>query len=151
MGYFQNIAEQISALHDDIRAEVVISNLLKNGDLKGEDFIIEKDGQFSRAYRYDILSSEVSNYNVGSSEFLKLILSRDSIYDMLPEAITHDTGSNISDRNVDVMIRQYRIKKQEQKKSRLFFSLLKMRSSDMVLKLKPASRIFIPAFRSAIS
>ncbi|UCA61773.1 hypothetical protein KB553_09630 [Chryseobacterium rhizoplanae] len=121
MGYFENIAEEIGALYYDIRAEVVVSNLLKSGDLEGDDYIIEKDGQFSRAYRYDILASEVSNCDLGRSDFLKLILSRDSIYDLLPEHITHDTGINTTDKNVDEMIQQYRIKKQEQKKSRLFF------------------------------
>ncbi|MBP1164645.1 MULTISPECIES: type VI secretion system baseplate subunit TssG [Chryseobacterium] len=121
MKHFENIARQINSLPYDIRAEVIINNLLENDDLQSEDFIIEKDGQFSRAYRYDILDSGISNYSFGSASFFKLVLSRDSIYDMLPENIVHDISSDTAEKNVDVMIQEYRIKKQDQKNARLFF------------------------------
>lgn len=118
---FENIVRQINSLPFDIRAEVIVNDLLKKNDLQSEDFIIEKDGQFSRAYRYDILDSEVSNYSFGSAPFLKLVLSRDSIYDMLPENVVHDISSETAEKNVDIMIQEYRIKKQDQKNAKLFF------------------------------
>lgn len=121
MKHFEDIATQISSLDRDIRAEVIISNLLKNDHVEAEDFIIEKDGQFSRAYRYDILESGVSNYSLGSVPFLKLTLSRDSVYDMLPEDVVHDIKSDTAEKNVDVMIQEYRNKKKAQKNARLFF------------------------------
>ncbi|MGV2451582.1 UNVERIFIED_CONTAM: type VI secretion system baseplate subunit TssG [Ralstonia mannitolilytica] len=121
MKYFETIARQVNSLPDDIRAEVVINNLLKSDDLQLEDFIIEKDGQFSRAYRYDILDSEVINYSFGNNSFLKFILSRDSIYDMLPENMVHEISSKTTEKDVEAMIEEYRIKKQDQKNSRLFF------------------------------
>lgn len=118
---FEDLARQINFLHYDIRAEVIINNLLKNDDFELEDFIIEKEGQFSRAYRYDILESELGIYNYNKACFLKLLLSRDSIYDMLPENVIHNINTDSEEKNVDVMIGEYRKKKQEQKNSRLFF------------------------------
>ncbi|SMO72712.1 Type VI secretion, VasB, ImpH, VC_A0111 [Chryseobacterium rhizoplanae] len=121
MKHFENIAKQINSLPYDIRAEVIINNLLENNDLQSDNFIVEKDGQFSRAYRYDVLDAESGNYSFGSEAFLKLVLSRDSIYDMLPENIVHDISNHTAENNVDIMIQEYRIKKQDQKNSRLFF------------------------------
>ncbi|WP_426478061.1 type VI secretion system baseplate subunit TssG [Chryseobacterium sp. CBSDS_008] len=151
MKYFENIAGQISALPYDIKAEVIVNDLLINKDLEYEDFIIEKDGQFSRAYRYDILDSEVGKYSFGSAPFLKLILSRDSIYDMLPENIVHDLSSDITENSVDVMIQEYRIKKQEQKNARLFFQPFENEIFSYGVGIETFEQDFLCRLQSSIS
>ncbi|MBT2623741.1 hypothetical protein [Chryseobacterium sp. ISL-6] len=143
MEYFENIANEISSLPYDIRAEVIINDLLKSGGLMGDDYLIEKDGQFSRAYRYDILASESSNYSLGTARFLKLVLSRDSIYDLLPENVVHHNIGNTAEKNVDVMIQEYRIKKQEQKNCRLFFQPFENEIFRYGVKIEEFEQVFL--------
>jgi len=116
-----HIAVLINTLKHDIRAEVIINNLLENKDIDPDGFVVEKEGQFARAYRFDVLNSEVTDYDYDSTQFLKLILSRDSIYDMLPEGVTHQSKNDEPQKGVDTMIKEYNTRKKQQKSARLFF------------------------------
>lgn len=121
MKNLEHLTKQINALKHDIRAEVVINDLLKNNEIDENQYVIQKEGQFSRAYRFDILQSEVTDYDYDSKQMLKLNLSRDSIYDMLPENLTHQTQNDTPNKDVDVMIREYQTQKKQQKAARTFF------------------------------
>ena len=117
----EHIAEMITTLKHDIRGEVIVSDLLKSGDLKDGQFVIEKEGQFSRAYRFDVLDSSVTDFDYDSTQILKLNLSRDSLYDMLPEGMSHDSKNDTPGKGVDTMIKEYNIRKKQQKAARNFF------------------------------
>ena len=121
MENLENIAGLINALKNDIRAEVVINNLLKNLELDEKQYLIQNEGQFSRAYRFDILMAEIVDFDYDNKQFLQLNLSRDSIYDMLPENLSHSIRNDVADKDVDVMIREYQIQKKQQKAARNFF------------------------------
>lgn len=121
MNHLEYIAELINSLKHDIKAEIIINALLESKDIQDGQFVIQKEGQFSRAYRFDVLSSEVTDYDYDSIQILKLNLSRDSIYDMLPEGMTHQTKNDIPEKGVDTMIKEYNIRKKQQKSARLFF------------------------------
>ena len=120
MNQLQHIASLITSLQYDIRAEVIINDLLRSQDLKAEEYAIRKEGQFSRAYRFDILETKVLDYNDEKAQ-LTLSLSRDSMYDMLPEGISHNYQSDISGKDVEAMIREYYDQKKYQKEARKFF------------------------------
>ena len=117
----EHIAEMITTLKHDIRGEVIVSDLLKSGDLKDGQFVIEKEGQFSRAYRFDVLDSSVTDFDYDSTQILKLNLSRDSLYDMLPEGMSHDSKNDTPGKGVDTMIKEYNLRKKQQKSARAFF------------------------------
>lgn len=85
MEHLEYIAELIRTLKDDIRAEVIVNDLRQQNDIGQEQYVIRNEGQFSRAYRFDVLDSQVIDYNYDNTQILSLNLSRDSIYDMLPE------------------------------------------------------------------
>lgn len=115
------ISNDIQRLKDDIRAEVIINEILENNQINDEQFVIRKEGQFSRAYRFDILNSEITDYNYDSTQILTVSLSRDSIYDILPENIFHKSKSDTPGKDVDIMIREYNEQKKQQKSTRRFF------------------------------
>ena len=115
------LAHQITAMKHDIRAEVIINNLLKNGDIDDLDYLISKQGQFSRAYRYDVLDSGIVDFDLDANQILKIVLSRDSLYDMLPENLTHAARNDAPGKDVDAMIREHQVQKKQQKAARLFF------------------------------
>jgi len=121
MDKIKNIAEHITSLQYDIRAEVIINNLLKNKDINDSQYVIIKNGQFSRAFRFDVLESDVVDYDLDDIQMLKLVVSRDSFYDMLPENLMHAAKNDSPEKDVNRMIREYEIQKKQQKESRLFF------------------------------
>lgn len=121
MEKLQNLAKQITSLKHDIKAEVILNNLLKNKDIDELQYVIFKDGQFSRAFRFDVLDSDVVDYDLDANQMLKIVLSRDGFYDMLPQNLIHATRNDSPEKEVDGMIREYKIQKKQQKESRLFF------------------------------
>lgn len=116
-----NLATHITSLKNDIRAEVIINNLLKNGDIDESQYVIFKQGQFARAFRYDVLDSGIVDYDLDANQILNIVLSRDSFYDMLPENLTHAARNDAPEKDVDGMIKEYRIQKKQEKAARLFF------------------------------
>lgn len=117
----EEVAEKISDLKYDIRAEVVINELINNRYLKPDQYIITKEGQFSRTYRHDILEADVVDYNLDDKQFVNFYLSRDSWYDMLPEGVTHNSKNDTPGKDVDSMIKEYQLQKRQQKGARTFF------------------------------
>ncbi|WP_322545186.1 hypothetical protein [Elizabethkingia miricola] len=101
----------------DIKAEVIINNLQENYAITSEQYIIQKEGQFSRTYRFDILDAQLTE----STQIVSLNLSRDSIYDVLPEGISHAPKKDSSGKDVDVMIKECHEQKKHGKLARLFF------------------------------
>ncbi|MCW3162379.1 type VI secretion system baseplate subunit TssG [Chryseobacterium oryctis] len=116
-----DLARHITSLKHDIRAEVVVNDLLKNNDISDGKYIVSKEGQFSRAYRFDILDADVIDYDFDATQILKICLSRDSIYDMLPENMVHNVRNDSPEKDVDVMIREHKNQKKQQKGARTFF------------------------------
>ncbi|SEN01231.1 Type VI secretion, VasB, ImpH, VC_A0111 [Chryseobacterium taichungense] len=118
MNHLQHISSNINALQHDIRAEAIINNLIESGGLKADEYIIHKEGQFARAYRFDVLDTKVL---IDADETLVFNLSRDSIYDALPEGISHSPTNDIPGKGVDTMIREHTDQKKQQKAARKFF------------------------------
>lgn len=121
MEHLEYLSQLITGFNHDVKAEVIISDLLRAGDIDSDQYIIQKDGQFSRAYRFDILNTEVVDFDYDTTQLLKFILSRDSIYDMLPEGVTHQSKNDTPGKGVDSMIKEYRNRKKQQKAARNFF------------------------------
>ncbi len=121
MDNLEKIAGLIRTLKHDIRAEVIVNDLVEHKDIKENEYVVYKEGQFSRAYRFDVLDAQITDYDYDSTQILKLNLSRDSIYDMLPEGISHASKNETPGKGVDSMIKEYYDQKKQQKAARLFF------------------------------
>jgi hypothetical protein len=81
------IKDSINELTYDIKAEIVIADLLENG-LRQTDCIVYPDGLFRRRFKKDVSHAELIELNNGQ-EVLGIHITRESIYDSLPEAIFH--------------------------------------------------------------
>ncbi|KMQ67958.1 hypothetical protein ACM39_11540 [Chryseobacterium sp. FH2] len=121
MDHLEHIAGLINSLKHDIRAEVIINDLLEHKDVEDRQYIIRKEGQFSRTYRFDVLETQVVDYDYDSIQMLAVSLSRDSIYDMLPEGVSHIVKNEAPGKEVDTMIKEYKGRKKQQKAARTFF------------------------------
>lgn len=112
------IKESINDLSYDIKAEVVIADLLENG-LQQADCLIYPDGLFRRRFTKDVSHAAMVKLNNGQ-EVVGVHITRESIYDSLPEAIFHgppESGLNSGHE----MAKASKAQKKEEKESRAFF------------------------------
>lgn len=122
MEKLEHIASDINQFKYDIRAEVLLGDLLQRGMLDSKHYWVNYKGQFTRSYRTDILRAKIIDFHFDTTSFLDIDISRDGLYDMLPEALTHHTQNNFPNKGVDTMIREYRVNRQQEKAARDFFS-----------------------------
>lgn len=120
----EHIAQEITALKYDIKAEVLVSDLIQHKHIKENQCIVEKEGQFSRSYRFDVLDASVKDYLYDATQMLYISLSRDSLYDALPEGMVHSKNADTSKKGIETMVKEYRQQKEEEKAARLFFAPL---------------------------
>lgn len=77
----------INSYPSDIKAEVLMADLMLEGFTES-DFLIFFDSLFKRGYSKDILKAEKAVINE-VRETMAIYLSRDGLYDLLPEGLFH--------------------------------------------------------------
>jgi len=112
------IRESVNNLSYDIKAEIVIADLIENGFYQ-QDYIIYPDGLFRRRFKKDVSHAEVIEFNNGK-KVLGIHLTRESIYDALPEAIFHGPPEENLTTGHE-MAKASKIQKKEEKECRMFF------------------------------
>jgi hypothetical protein len=117
----ENLVYEIENISNDIRAEVIANELIESSLVGQDEIMISNQGQFTRAFRSDILGAVIQDDNYDKYEYLNLQLSRDSIYDALPEGIVHSLSENNTDKSVGQMIREHKHQKRQEAEARNFF------------------------------
>ena len=118
MNDLKEIAFSISHLKHDIKAEVIAAELIESG-LNPAEIVIIPDGSFRRKYSRDITYAEVIKSENGQN-VLGIHVSRDGLYDSLPEGIFHDQSMEPLISGQD-MAKFSKKQKMEEKEARLFF------------------------------
>jgi hypothetical protein len=116
------ITQQINTPAADIRAEVLLAQLLENG-LSPADASIRQQGQARRPVRADVDEARIERA-ADDKEQLAVYLNRDGIYDTLPEGMFHQPAAGGKPLAAAGMIDAYRLHKQEEQEARLFFAPL---------------------------
>lgn len=137
------IINRISKLPYDLRAEAILSCFFAVDESINEKLIVCRDGQFKRSYRKDILDSEIIDYEYDSNQFLKVSISRDGIYDLLPEVFFHYPKSDAPKRSVQEMTHEYQRQKQEEENARQFFSPFESEFFYHALKIENDEKNFL--------
>ncbi|MCX6223465.1 MAG: hypothetical protein NTV01_01700 [Bacteroidia bacterium] len=112
------IKESVNDLAYDIKAEIVIADLLENG-LNPQDYLVFSDGLFRRRFKKDVTHSDLIELNNGH-EILGIHITREGIYDSLPEAIFHGPPTEGLNSGHE-MAKASKTQKMEEKESRTFF------------------------------
>ncbi len=118
-----HINEEIQNLPNDIRAEVIVDQLIQN-DLVWNELIVHTNRFFFRNFSKDIFDAAIDDSN-DFKDILHLNLSRSGLYDILPEglffqpATTTKKPSSAAD-----MAEEYKINKKQELELRKFFSPL---------------------------
>ncbi|MEC5396067.1 hypothetical protein VQ048_12130, partial [Bergeyella sp. RCAD1439] len=61
--HLPQLIKELNTLPNDIKAESVVVDMLRNGVISNQQYIVNHQGQFSRAYRYDILEANIIDYH----------------------------------------------------------------------------------------
>ncbi|KAA2243718.1 hypothetical protein F0L74_14665 [Chitinophaga agrisoli] len=117
----EEVIEHIHRLHEDVRAEVVVGELLDN-QVQQESVTVQMKNVFTRAFARDILGARLDD-SQPYHPFIALQLSRDGLYDRLPEGLFHDFSSQRRG-SVNEMVANYKKQQQQQQHARKFFQPL---------------------------
>lgn len=128
----------------DIKAEVIAADLIERG-IDSSKIAILPMGSFSRNYRKDVVSfAEVNTYSADS--YYTLNVSRDGIYEHLPQALFHQTVKRDIGKSKSFEDRLDDIKrvKAEQAEAKKAFAVIEreINQSRIVIELKERNSIF---------
>jgi hypothetical protein len=109
----------INELTSDIKAEVVAADLVESG-LDIDDIVITPVGSAERTFRRDITKIEARQDKLGNKDLLFIDVSREGIYNTLPEALFHSFDVN-KKANAAAFVEEYKRHKAEEDLARNFF------------------------------
>lgn len=103
---------------NDVRVEVQVAFMIENQTLTLDDVIIKPEGTFRRSYSDDVL--EINESNINSQKCVTIHLSREGLYDMLPEGLFHEATQK-SVKETKEATKESEGYRKEEKAARLFF------------------------------
>jgi len=103
----------------DIRVEVFIAGLIQRKSLKSNQFLVRPVGIFKRPFSRDILKIQILE-NEMNSAYYEIEVSREGLYDMLPEGLFHKiTNTSKKTDSKDIKVNQGQ--RNEEDAARKFF------------------------------
>jgi hypothetical protein len=139
----EDISKEIEDITYDIRAEIIANEMIVINEITPDEIMISNQGQFSRSFRSDILGTEVNDDNYSKQDYLTLLLSRDSMYDALPEGFVHSLNENNTDKSVRQMIREHKYQKKQENEARNFFNPFENEIFHYRTKIESVERDFL--------
>ena len=120
----EEVIDHVNALPYDVRAEVVVGELLDN-HVREEEVMVQMLNVFTRSFTTDITHVKLDD-SQPYQPFINLLLSRDGIYDRLPQGMFHEFKQEPSSRQsgVAAMVARYKKQQQQQQQARKFFQPL---------------------------
>lgn len=114
----EEILVELKSIYADIRAEALVTEIIENSHAEMSDFTVQNLSTFKRPYRRDILNLK-NSLLTDTNYTLNLNLTRNGIYDSLPEGVFHDP----SDPALKGMSyhKKREVQKLEEKEARKFF------------------------------
>lgn len=134
----KSIFEELITTYHNLKAEIIVTEINKNRKDK-IDFLIENKSTFSRPYRRDILKVNKPE----EADHFVLNLSRNGIYDSLPESFFH--VEKLSDRKKSFSFKRQQYK-EEEKNARLFFSPIENEFFNQRLNIEENERRLLNEF-----
>jgi hypothetical protein len=113
--YLEKLYNFLSEFHLNIRAEVLIAELKESSELGDDAFLIANKSTFSRTSAGDVLDVKLNE----SADKLMMELSRNGLYDNLPEGLFH---TQTISKDTQSYIERRKVIKSEEQSSRLLFS-----------------------------
>lgn len=113
---YDAVYSELLSVFQNLKAEVVVAELQEKTTLSIEDVLVNNKSTFNRPYRRDII--DIENID-NESRKLGLNLSRNGIYDLLPEGLFHSEALN---KKATSYAGKRTLFKKQEKQARSFFS-----------------------------
>ncbi|WP_281234466.1 hypothetical protein [Flavobacterium gelatinilyticum] len=139
----EKLLDEIENIPYDIRAEIIANELIEQDEVAPDEITILNQGQFSRAFRGDVLGAVIQDDNYVRQDYLTLLLSRDSMYDALPEGFVHSLRENNADKSVHQMIKEHKHQKKQENEARKFFAPFENEIFHYRTKIEAVERNFL--------
>jgi hypothetical protein len=135
----ENIFTELVSVYENLKAEVLIAEIQEKSEFSSEDFVIANKSTFSRPYRRDIISVD----NLLNDNKITFNLSRNGIYDTLPEGVFHvPKGAQDS----SLYLAEKKIAKEEEDAARSFFSPIENEFFHQRLRIERSERELLDDF-----
>ncbi|OAB78747.1 hypothetical protein [Cochleicola gelatinilyticus] len=113
---FEKVYSELLSVFQNLKAEIIVAELQEKTQLSIEDVLINNNSTFNRPYRRDIIGIE----NIDNeSRKLRLNLSRNGLYDLLPEGLFHSESLN---KKATSFAGKRKLYKDQEKEARSLFS-----------------------------
>jgi len=109
---------------EDIRAEILLAELLSEGKVKESDFFFRPNGGFHRMVSDDVAAFHSPGATALPGNRAYVLLNRKGIYDGLPEGVFHQNRSSKPFRNISEVKEQITYQNKVEEKARNFFAPL---------------------------
>jgi hypothetical protein len=111
--------EEIKSLHFDLKAEVLVADIIQHRELEQDEILIQNIGIHRRPYSKDINMAYLPDEGPYS---LILQTNREGIYDALPEALFHQPFQSKRIKNKEDLLHEIKIHREEERYARRFFT-----------------------------
>lgn len=125
--------------YPDLRLEFILGELVESG-LDPDEIVINTLGIFRRRYGRDLAGSEIREYRTNKRKFVNLFVNRNGIYDLLPKGLFHQPQNRINNISPAQAIEEYKMQKQIEQDSRLFFLPFEQELYRLLLLLESEER-----------
>ncbi|UII28991.1 hypothetical protein LVD15_11345 [Fulvivirga maritima] len=140
----KKVYQELLLFYQNLRAEVLVSEALKNSELDYSDIDIFNKGTFSRSYRTDVI--DVNFFSLlETPPKIQLNLARNSLYDLLPEGFFHEKIKDDDGNDYKKIRRKY---KEEEKSARSFFAPIENELFVQKVKIEQKERQLIEEFNN---
>ncbi|MFC5044998.1 hypothetical protein ACFSTE_20760 [Aquimarina hainanensis] len=136
------IYQELLTVYQNLKAEVIVAEILSNSSMNFSDIDISNESVFSRSYRRDIIDTKFDVFS-GKSDKIKLSLARNGIYDSLPEGVFHRPIDSKDKTSYNEIRKRY---KKQEKDARNFFAPLENEFFTQQVKIEQNERLLINKF-----
>jgi hypothetical protein len=116
---YKEIAKLLNQLPFDVRAEIVAADLIEQG-IDAERIIFKPVSLFKRRFSNDVSAVKLSENDDGEQD-LHIHVTRDGIYDTIPQGLFHQPKSKTAIRNKSDMVANVKTVRAEEESARRFF------------------------------
>ena len=116
---FQYIIQKLNQFPFDIRIEVLMADLLDSG-MNDDDIILQPVSVFKRRFGKDLHKAKLL-IDKQDNENILFELTRDGIYDLLPEGLFHQPRDRKHYKNTSDMVYNVKVQRQEEQAARQLF------------------------------
>ncbi|GAB4024259.1 hypothetical protein [Spirosoma gilvum] len=134
-------AERIKHLPIDLKAEVILADMLEDG-ISLDELILNPVGLARRAFGRDISQTEWKEAQHMSKRWLQIDLNRSSLYDLLPEGVFHQPTANEVATSKEVILNEISIQRQREQEARKFFLPFEQEFFRQRLRLEQEQRAY---------